>query len=696
MTPGHRCVLPVGRGLLLGCLLAGCAGAAERTVVDTLAYADVLDLTGVPDSARDEGVFAFADLGAWHMFGLPGVASGDALGGFTGPLLLTDGGVWLGRSLVGFAVWREGAEAPVTWVVRGGGAVTSLPGRLRQELEDGAAGAEAMADQAEAAGDLEATLDLVFASGRSALVRATVTNRSERTVTFSPGWIGDASLTPARISSGDAGLQVGLEGSPTVVDLQLPEGESWDVALGAGPSYALRMPEAALDPGTAITKYLLVSAYENDDAMEADQARRGSLLADAPVRMEAQAARWAGYLAAVLDRLPSDTSPVHRRIAVKAVETLLSNWRAPLGDLRHAGLFPSYAYGGFHGIWSWDSWKHARALALFAPELAEDQMRVMLDRQDAAGMVPDAIYADSTENNWRDTKPPLAAWAAAGILDATGDTAFVREVYPALQAYHAWWYANRDHDGDGLCEYGSTDGTRIAAAWESGMDNAVRFDDAVMVENHPGAWSLDQESVDLNAYLFAEKGYLASLADALGRTSDAARYRADADGLGRLIRGAMFDAETGYFYDVRMDTGEPIRVQGPEGWIPLWAGVATDDQARRVAEVMMDPATFFAAVPLPTLSMARPEFDPTEGYWRGPVWLDQAYFGVRGLERYGLSDQADALRARLLDAPRGLTGQGPIFENYDPRTGEGLNAPHFSWSAAHLLMLLDGRDGDRP
>ena len=25
------------------------------------------------------------------------------------------------------------------------------------------------------------------------------------------------------------------------------------------------------------------------------------------------------------------------------------------------------------------------------------------------------------------------------------------EVYPALAAYHAWWYANRDHDGDGLC-----------------------------------------------------------------------------------------------------------------------------------------------------------------------------------------------------------------------------------------------------
>ena len=37
-------------------------------------------------------------------------------------------------------------------------------------------------------------------------------------------------------------------------------------------------------------------------------------------------------------------------------------------------------------------------------------------------------------DHMRDTKPPLAAWAVAGIFDATRDTAFVREVLPALAA----------------------------------------------------------------------------------------------------------------------------------------------------------------------------------------------------------------------------------------------------------------------
>ena len=58
---------------------------------------------------------------------------------------------------------------------------------------------------------------------------------------------------------------------------------------------------------------------------------------------------------------------------------------------------------------------------------------------------------------------------------------------------------------------GSTDGTLIAAKWESGMDNAIRFGNAEILQTSETAYSLNQESVDLNAYLYAEKLYLAKL-----------------------------------------------------------------------------------------------------------------------------------------------------------------------------------------
>jgi putative isomerase len=48
---------------------------------------------------------------------------------------------------------------------------------------------------------------------------------------------------------------------------------------------------------------------------------------------------------------------------------------------------------------------------------------------------------------------------------------------------------------------------------------------------------------------------------------------------------------------------------------------------------------------------------------------------------------ADSYTLQVFDRLDGLTGDKPIHENYDTHTGARLKVPHFSWSAAHLLML---------
>ena len=84
-----------------------------------------------------------------------------------------------------------------------------------------------------------------------------------------------------------------------------------------------------------------------------------------------------------------------------------------------------------------------------------------------------------------------------------------------------------------------------------------------------------------------------------------------------------------------------------------------------------------------------PKFDPLNGYWRGPNWLDQAYFGVKGLRNYGFNAEADKATVQLLKGAEGVLGKGKsIRENYHPISGEGREAQNFSWSAAHIIMLL--------
>jgi putative isomerase len=240
------------------------------------------------------------------------------------------------------------------------------------------------------------------------------------------------------------------------------------------------------------------------------------------------------------------------------------------------------------------------------------------------------------------------------------------------------------------------------------MDNAARFDDVKMLRNDDGAFSLDQESVDLNSYLYAEKLYLANISEVLKHHDEAVRWRSDAELLRARIQQAMFDPVTGYFYDTRVGGGQ-VRVQGPEGWIPLWTGVASQEQAKAVRAIMTNPDKFATPLPFPTLAADNPHFDPTGGYWRGPVWLDQAYFAISGLKAYGFEEDASRFEQQIYLRTGAATKGVAIRENYSPTTGDGLNGRDFGWSAASLLMMsvgdfnnglnqlpqLGGRDGAR-
>ncbi|HQB78519.1 MAG TPA: glycoside hydrolase, partial [Tenuifilaceae bacterium] len=103
---------------------------------------------------------------------------------------------------------------------------------------------------------------------------------------------------------------------------------------------------------------------------------------------------------------------------------------------------------------------------------------------------------------------------------------------------------------------------------------------------------------------------------------------------------------------------------------------------------MLDTTRFNTHLPFPTLDASHPSFT-TDGYWRGPVWLDQVYFAISALRKNGMDNEADELTLKVFRNAKGLSSDGAIHENYDPHTGEQLSAPNFSWSAAHLLMMYN-------
>ena len=501
----------------------------------------------------------------------------------------------------------------------------------------------------------------------------------------------DASTALLRIHS-DAGKELSLTASQWGKEIQVqtdqntviarhPSGEI--VALTFTPDVSVKGTDnnyQAKINGSEHDTYVAISFYTGEKELSAGLQKAQLALSNPQEGLKANKERWEGYLTKILRK---DMKPEYDRIAVKAVVTLISNWRTHRGGLLHEGIVPSHAAYYFVGFWAWDTWRFSAALAKFDPELAKDNIRAMFDYQQPDGMIIDCIYTDPAENNARDSKPPLVSWTVDEIFTHTNDTAFISEMYPQLMAYYKWWYNKRDHNRNGMCEYGSTDGTLEAAAWESGMDNAIRFDDAKMLKNNGAedAWSMDQESVDLNAYLALECKLLKKFASILGVTFDGPDYSSQ-------VADYFFDKEKGFFFDRRLKDGSFIQEPGCEAYTPLWTEVATADQVKAMLPLLTDTAKFSTYIPFPTVAADNPKYNP-RGYWRGPIWLDQTYFAIRGLRNYGYNKMADEYTLQVFDRLQGLKEGAPIHENYGTHTGELLKAPHFSWSSSHLLMLYD-------
>lgn len=630
-----------------------------------------LNYKGNPANATDRNSLAFSDKGAWFAFGFLDTPNTQA--GFSGPFLMTEqNGVWLSPSFVSLQLTDESKNEVINWkntLVN----QNSYNSHLEQQFQNE---------------KINVKQQLVYLSGHSALQKTSITNKTGKTITLYPSYNASLFLNNLKLSDENKTLKIVSSKSTAIGYIQFLNSNPAIEITKEG--YKAQTEKLTLKPNE--TKDIVVSqtyifpqySWQKEKETIA-KTTFNTLLNNTQKEKENLLAQ----LIAKKKTIYKDN--IYSDLIAKLELTLQNNTRIAAEGLKHGGLFPSYNYEWFHGFWAWDSWKHAAAVANYDTELAKNQMRALFDYQEPNGFIPDCVYRNNLieENNYRNTKAPLAAWAIWQIYEKTKDAAFLKEFYPKLKLYHNWWYKERDHDQDGLCEFGSTDGTLIAGKWESGMDNAVRFDDSKILKNGEKAFSLDQESVDLNSFLYAEKNYLSKMAQVLKLTKESKDWHDESAALKTKIQTQFWDASTGWFYDTTIDGKSLIKIMGCEGYLPIWAEVATLEQTKLMKENMLNPAIFNTFVPLPTLAANHPKFKPEGGYWRGPIWLDQSYFGINGLEKYGYTNEANQLAHKLIHNADGVLGKGTsIRENYQPLTGKGLEAYNFSWSAAHYLMLI--------
>jgi glycogen debranching enzyme len=367
------------------------------------------------------------------------------------------------------------------------------------------------------------------------------------------------------------------------------------------------------------------------------------------------------------DHAPDVKGPYREKYAY-AWWVMANNLMSPKGFITHEAMMPTKAF--YVGVWLWDSALHAIAYRHIDPELARDQIRVMLTHQLSDGMLPDAIFDEGVVSeishpiHARVTKPPILAWAALKIHETDPSLDFLNEIYGPLTRWNTWWFDCNDDDGDGIVQY--------THPYSSGLDNSPLWD-----------YGMPVESPDINTYLHIQMSSLATMAEILGKPDEANGWRKRAEALADRMVKHLWDDKAGLFRALHNES--PIPVNSPFNLYPLWTGQLSSQITDRLLEHLKKPAEFWGRFGLPTVAYNDATYNPDK-MWRGPVWANINYFFVEALRKIGEDDLAAELRNKTLDL---IANQPGIHEYYNSSTGEipDAAAPIFGWTAAVFIEL---------
>ncbi|MFT4926479.1 MAG: putative isomerase [Phenylobacterium sp.] len=450
--------------------------------------ANVIDRTGTPAMMKDYDKYGnqhfnpLFDHGSWHGFLLPEAnnTNGAFNGAFNGPMIIAEEySLYLADQLEQLSLFEGNQAFDLTTAKV---STRSLPGKLQQSYHF---------DR------LSLKLELSFVSNRTALVTTTLSNHTDQPLELTLNWQGKLLSQwnkDQSIAQAFPHWQRTLTSDDNSINIHLGQLRStWNIMTSGQSQYSIKRSISSqnqinqLDNSYQSQSQISLPAQQSQqlytthsywhNAAEINTANIDNILQNPQQYLKQTEQRWLGYLKHGLSNPQADTQQT--RIALKAIETLNGNWRSPAGAIRYDMVSPSVTARWFDGAWAWDSWKHAYAMASFNPAIAKANIRAMFDyqinatdplRPQDAGMIMDAIFynKDSARQgdggNWneRNSKPPLAAWAVWQVYQQSHDKskgkdkAFLEELFPKLLSYHHWWYRNRDHNRNGLVEYGAT------------------------------------------------------------------------------------------------------------------------------------------------------------------------------------------------------------------------------------------------
>jgi hypothetical protein len=389
-----------------------------------------------------------------------------------------------------------------------------------------------------------------------------------------------------------------------------------------------------------------------------------------------------------LPPVPKDADRASARALAKAFSVLRVNEYAPEGPIKFRWSTPSRAPQ--RDLYAYGSALHSLGLMHVDPKLAKEALMAVYAFQAETGAIPARVSPAGQPGQV--SHPPILGWAAWQVFNKDGarDKVFLEKSFDVVQKHVTWFMKKRRLDGEPPPTQSLESGTPLyfwQSAEEAGQEGSPRFEGT-------GAFA----AIDLSCYLANECWTLQAMAQRLGYGELAKTWGGRAEAIAAAARRELWDGQRGFFFDRKGPDGQWLPVWSTAGFLPLWSGVATPDQAAGLKNQLLSKK-FWTPLPLPAIAHDDAAFK--KEFRRGPVWMDVNYMVIRGLQRYGYAREATELRDKTLGAVTAWYAKtGTLWEFYDcddqtsprelPRTGgAGGAATAISDANATAALFID-------
>jgi hypothetical protein len=354
----------------------------------------------------------------------------------------------------------------------------------------------------------------------------------------------------------------------------------------------------------------------------------------------------------------------------------------------------------YQGVWQECGPHEASVYAMLAPELpvadranAKQAVRnnhtafFALQRPD--GQLPASIKTTGLGFGQIQMVVPIAA-TAWELAHATGDEELLTAAYNACSRWDAWLREHRDTRKTGLVEGFCT--------YDTGMDNSPRW---AGIPNRcpdsdarkcPAIPSMPRLCPDLSATVYGGRIALADMAEALGKRDEAARWKAEAEHIRRLIIEKLYSPEDASFYDLDAQN-KFVRVRSVVNTRVLGEHVLnrSDSRDKGIFDALWtrqlhNAEAFWAPYPFPSSALNDPTFvrPIPRNSWGGASQALTALRAPRWMVHYGKEAELKHLTEQWCEA---IIRDGNFRQQLHPGTGKFTQPDPGSYSPAALVFL---------